>query len=409
MVPTDADSSTLSVFYDLVFLEHDPPVGAFNRPPDDRLAVAEPHPDRPERIANIRHIVDTELGDRTTWRSVTPASREQLARVHDSDYLDSLQDMADRGGGRIIDTTAMSERTYDAARHAAGAAIGAARHALAHSLDDVPYALVRPSGHHAQPTQADGYCYVNNAAVAVADVLAATGVPATDAPADASAGGTDGNETDAEADVGADQVAILDWDVHPANGTQECFYDREDVLVVSLHGDYGVWGPNHPQENSLAERGTGAGEGYTANVPLPPGTGDAGYAEAFDRVVEPAIEAFDPDLLLVSAGQDPSRIDPDGRNLVTTEGFYDLGRRARGLAARTDAGLALVQEGGYQITALAYDTLGALCGALDLDTDADDGPDLDDPFDHLNEYRPPATAWIDDAVDAHAEYWPLDG
>ena len=116
-----------------------------------------------------------------------------------------------------------------------------------------------------------------------------------------------------------------------------------------------------------------------------------------------------PDLLLVSAGQDPSRIDPDGRNLVTTEGFYDLGRRARGLAARTDAGLALVQEGGYQITALAYDTLGALCGALDLDTDADDGPDLDDPFDHLNEYRPPATAWIDDAVDAHAEYWPLDG
>jgi len=375
MVSPDADPSTLSVFYDDVFCEHRPPDGAFDHPPDDRLAATEPHPDRPERIQNIERMIEAELSEITTWRSVTPAARAQLERVHDPEYLDSLPRLADRGGGRIIATTAVSVRTYEAARYAAGAAIEAAHHALRYGLDDIPYALVRPSGHHAQPAQADGYCFVNNVAVAAADVLA----------------------TDR-----AERVAIVDWDVHPANGTQECFYDRDDVLTVSLHNDYGAWGPNHPQENSLAEVGSGVGEGYTVNVPLPPGTGDGGYAEAFERVVDPVVEAFDPDLLLVSAGQDPGQIDPNGRNLVTTAGFSHLGRRVREIAARNDAGLALCQEGGYEITSLAYDTLGALCGVLGTDLA------VESPFDLLAEYRPPATAWIDDAVDAHAEHWSVD-
>jgi len=373
---TGSDPSTLSVFYDPVFLEHRPPDGAFDHPPDDRLAVSEPHPDRPERIENIRRMIERELADHTTWRSVTPASRDQLERVHDPAYLDSLRDLAAQGGGRLIATTAVSERTYDAAEHAAGAAFEAARYAHEYGLGEVPYALVRPSGHHAQPAQADGYCYVNNVAVAAAGLIA----------------------------IGrARRVAIVDWDVHPANGTQECFYDRDDVLAVSLHNDYGAWGPNHPQENSLTEVGDGTGEGYTVNVPLPPGTGDGGYTEAFERVVKPVVAEFDPGCLLVSAGQDPGQVDPNGRNLVTMAGFRDLGRRVREIAARSDAGLALVQEGGYGISSLAYDTLGVLCGATGIETDARD------PFDLLAEYRPPASKWIEDAVEAHDQFWSIEG
>jgi acetoin utilization deacetylase AcuC-like enzyme len=196
-----------------------------------------------------------------------------------------------------------------------------------------------------------------------------------------------------------ERVAVVDWDVHPGNGTQECFYDRDDVLVVSLHNDFGAWGPNHPQTNGLEERGTGPGEGYSVNVPLPPGTGDAGYGFAFDELVEPVVEEFGPDLLLVSAGQDPGQLDPLGRNMVTKSGFEALGQRVRALAAGADAGLALVQEGGYQQSHLAYATLGALEGAIDYETG------VEDPWALLDEHEPPAREWVGEAVDAYADYW----
>ena len=371
----------LAVHYDDVFLEHEAPAGAFALPADDLLAVPEAHPDSPDRIRNIRHVIEHQLDDVTTWEAVTPASREQLTRIHDEDYLRELEAACREatsgvGGERLTPTTGVSERTFEAARHAAGAAIQTAERAMDAGIDEVAYAPVRPSGHHAQPGQADGFCYVNNVAVA-ADHVRATGA--------------------------ADRVAIIDWDVHHGNGTQACFADRDDVLVVSLHNDFGVWGPQHPQTGALEERGEGDGTGYSVNVPLPPGTGDAGYADAFERVVEPIVAAFDPDLLLVSAGQDPGHLDPMARNLVTKDGFEDLGRRVRGLASdHADGHLGIVQEGGYQQSHLPYATLGALEGALGLESD------VDEPFFVLGEYEPPARAWVDEAVEAHAGHWPIE-
>jgi len=361
----------VEVLYDEVFLEHEQPDGAYDLPLRE-TEVAEPHPDRPERLVNIERMLRTHLGEHTAWPTVEPASRAQLQRIHDPDYLDEIEELAASGGGRIEATTGVSEATPEAVRYAAGAAIGAAERTLGTDADTVPYALVRPSGHHAQPARADGYCLVNNVAVAAEHVL----------------------ETDA-----VERVAVVDWDVHPGNGTQECFYDRDDVLVVSLHNDFGSWGPAHPQTSRLDERGEGEGEGYTVNVPLPPGTGNEGYARAFDRIVEPAVSGFDPDLLLVSAGQDGSQMDPNGSNVLTMDGFREMGERTRTLA---DGNLALVQEGGYNVSHLAYCTLGAIEGAVG------ERSGVEDRYDLLEECNPATGEWLDDAVSAYEAFWPVE-
>ena len=363
--------ASLTVYYDDIFLAHDPPGGAFVLPAHDWLAVEEPHPDRPARIRNVRHAIEEALGDLTEWETVEPATREHLARVHDADYLDAFEDATP--GDRLTPETGVGEGTVEAAKHAAGAAVSAAERALESSAEEVVYAPVRPSGHHAQPSTADGFCYLNNVAVAAAHALA----------------------TDR-----AERVAVVDWDVHHGNGTQEAFYGVEDALVVSLQNDFGSWGPHHPQSGGVEETGTGAGEGYTVNVPLPPGTGDSGYARAFEEVVEPVVSEYDPDLLLVSAGQDPGFLDPMGRNVVTKAGFEGMGRRVRRLAdEHADGALALVQEGGYQQSHLAFATVGALEGALGVDAG------VGEPFFPLPENLPPAEAWIETARQAHAEHW----
>jgi acetoin utilization deacetylase AcuC-like enzyme len=364
----------LTVFWDECFLEHEPPAGEFEAEWTGRLAVKESHPDRKERVHNIKHIVEHALADHIEWAAVDPVTDEQLHRVHDRAYVQEFQAFCESGGGRLTAETGANDASYEAARHTAGAAIKAVEAAF--DSDSTPYALVRPSGHHAQPAQADGFCFFNNIAIA-AEHLRATGR--------------------------ADKVAILDWDVHHGNGTQEVFYDRDDVLFISLHNDHWSWDSDaHPQTGDIEEYGTDDGRGYNLNVPLPPGTGDEGYGYAFDRVVEPVIEAFDPDVLLVSAGQDPGTMDPLGRNVVTKDGFEDFGRRARNMAAQyADDRLVLVQEGGYQISHLPYATLGVLEGAIGIDTG------VEDPFAWLDEDIESAQRTVDRIADWFADDWPI--
>lgn len=371
------ENADLTLFWNDRCLDHEAPAGEFEAEWTGRLAVKEPHPDRPERLRNIRHIVEETIDERVRWLGISPATREQLERTHDPEYIDDFEAFCESGGGRLTAETGANEASFDAARYAAGGAIRAAEHAVEGGLDDVPYALVRPSGHHAQPAQADGFCFFNNVAVAADHALATTGT---------------------------ERVAIVDWDVHHGNGTQECFYDRDDVLVVGIHNDHWSWDPEaHPQTGDLDEDGAGAGEGYNVNVPLPPGTGDRGYADVFDRIVEPIVADFEPDLLIISAGQDAGTVDPLGRNVVTKDGFEELGRRARDLAATAaDGHLALVQEGGYQISHLAYATLGVLEGVSGVETG------IDDPMAWMDEDVESARRGIDMIVDYHAANWPLD-
>ena len=361
--------SDLTIFWDDKFLEHEPPAGEFEAEWSGHLAVKEPHPDRKERVRNIKHIVEHTLTNHIEWAAVDSITDEQLHRVHNPEYVQDFKSFCESGGGRLTAETGANEASYQAARHAAGAALRAAEAAC--NDDGIPYALARPSGHHAQPAQADGFCFFNNVAIAAEHLL------------------TTGR---------AERVAILDWDVHHGNGTQEVFYDRDDVLFVSLHNDHWSWDPEtHPQSGDVDEYGIDDGYGYNRNIPLPPGTGDAGYAYAFDQIIEPTIEMFGPDVLLVSAGQDPGTMDPLGRNVVTKEGFEDFGRRAREMASRhADDRLAVVQEGGYQISHLAYATLGVLEGLIDIQTG------IDDPFAWLDEDLESAQHTIDRITEAFA-------
>ena len=367
---------TVSVLWDEIFLDHVPPAGEFEAAWTGRLAVEEPHPDRPARIQNIKHVLKHELSQYCTWEDVSPAIRHQVQRVHSPDYVDELESFCRDGGGRLTAETGANERTYEVAQYAAGAAIAAAKQAIDPRKKAIPYALVRPSGHHAQPTQADGYCFFNNIAIATEAILTTDRI---------------------------ERVAILDWDVHHGNGTQEVFYDRDDVLFVSLHNDHGSWDTDaHPQTGDVDENGVGDGEGYTVNVPLPPGTGDHGYELAFDRLVLPVVAEFSPDVVLVSAGQDPGTVDPLGRNVVTKAGFTILGERIAALAReRANGRLAFVQEGGYQLSHLAYATLGVFEGVLGIDTG------IEDPFDWLDEDFGSTQRVLEEVIAYHSAYWDL--
>lgn len=374
--------SALVVYWDDSYLHHDLAAGTFSLPATDLLAVNEPHPDRPERVRNIRHLLNETITDEEL--AVEPASWADLNTVHESDYLHQIKKASEKGPTRLTSTTVASQGTFRAARHAAGAAIQTARAALESGIETVSYAPVRPSGHHAQSDRSDGFCFINNVAVAAAHLLSTEQV---------------------------ERVAILDWDVHHGNGTQDIFEDRDDVLVISIHNNHGAWDDrSHPQTGQLNERGVGAGEGYTVNIPLPLGTGDQGYEFAFDRLIEPVVSAFEPDILLVSAGQDPGVYDPLGRNVVSPGGFHRLGQWSRRLATEhADGHLGLIQEGGYQISYLAFYTLAVLLGATDRTVELEDSPI--DPLDRTvqwpNTNDELARNHIRDAVRVYDSYWPL--
>ncbi|ELY95764.1 histone deacetylase [Natrialba hulunbeirensis JCM 10989] len=375
-----SNDTSLSVYWHPRTFDHAPPDGAFKLPSMPFLASDEPHPDQPERAKNIRKIIASTFGD-GVFTTADPAPEDAIERVHDPEYVSWLKAFADDGGGYIDGTTtAMNDATFEAAQHAAGAALAATDDALAEDSQSVPYALARPSGHHAQSDRADGFCFLNHAAIAAQHAL--------------------------DTDSAVDRVAIVDWDVHHGNGTQEIFEDRDDVLFLSIHNDHGAWDPTyHPQTGGLEEVGVGDGEGYTVNAPVPPGTGDEGYERVFDRLVDPIVTEYDPDLLIYSAGQDPGPSDPLGRNLVSRDGFRMLGSRAAELASTvTDGQYLILQEGGYQISHLAFATLGVLEGATG---ETHDLPEYGegDPYAWLDEDTGPLVDALEKIREAHGKYW----
>ncbi len=278
------------------------------------------HPESPDRLRAIRKALKGKHG--VSYADADPAEIADVERAHDADYVAEVRAFCEDGGGEWDPDTVAVEETWDASLQSAGLASWAARRAVAG--DDgrrTPFALGRPPGHHAVYDDAMGFCFLNNAAVAAEHALRTT-------------------------DVG--RVAILDWDVHHGNGTQDIFYERGDVFYGSIHED-GLY----PGTGDVEETGDGEGEGTTMNVPLPPGAGDLAYLETFERCFAPALAAFDPDLVLVSAGFDAHRHDPISRMHVSTDGYGALARCAADLAEESDGALAFVLEGGYGLDTLS--------------------------------------------------------
>jgi len=365
---------TLDVVWHDDALSHDTGSGVFEQPPSPLLAEPELHPENAVRLRNMKAILERgPLAPRVRWREGRYAEPEELALVHEPGYVESVREFCAAGGGVLTWSTPVTEASWPAALAAAGTTLAAAEAVLA-GKTKVAYALVRPPGHHAQPAQADGYCLFSNVALAVERARRA----------------------------GVERVAVLDWDVHHGNGTQECFYDRADVLTVSLHMRHGAWSEAHPQTGAPGEVGSGAGEGLNVNVELPPGTGDGAYLRAFEQVVAPVVDRFAPDLLLVACGQDANQFDPGGRQCVTMDGFRRLGEGARALAERhCDSRLVLAQEGGYARSYSAFCLHATLAGVLGVPQE------LEDPCAYLPDDPAHADREIASVRAALGPYWAL--
>ncbi|HEY7730585.1 MAG TPA: hypothetical protein VH950_06755 [Gaiellaceae bacterium] len=366
-------AAELAVYWHPAVLAHDTGSGLWESPPSDLLAVQELHPENAERVENMRSVLERgPIAARLAWRDGRFATVDELLVVHDEDYVAAIHAASEAGGRRATATTVLSAGSWKALQASAGTSIAAADGAIAGEAP-VTYALVRPPGHHAAPAREDGYCFFNNAALAAERFRAA----------------------------GAERVAIVDWDVHHGNGTQACFYDRDDVLTISIHMRHGSWGPSHPETGAPGESGLGAGAGHNVNVELRPGSGDAAYAEAFERIVAPVLARYRPDAVIGASGQDASTFDGNGRMNVSMDGFHRIGRRLRDSAERAGAPLVLVQEGGYARTYAAYCLHATLEGVLGSERL------LADPLAYLPDDPAHARADLDAACAEHAERWGL--
>ncbi|WP_459548314.1 class II histone deacetylase [Nocardia sp. X0981] len=274
------------------------------------------HPDTKRRFHEL--VAVSGLLDRLHPVRAVPASEEDILRVHTPEHLARIKEesLLPKGGDAGDGCSPFGRGGYEIAALSAGGAIQLVAQVVAGTID-TGYALVNPPGHHATRASGMGFCIFNNVSIAAAY---------------------------AREVLGLERIAIVDWDVHHGNGTQEIWYSDPSVLTVSIH-QHLCFPPN---SGFRAERGTGAGEGYSLNIPLPPGSGDAAYSYALDEVVIPALRAFRPELVIVASGFDASILDPLARQMVTSAGFAQLTRRMLDTAAEVCSGrIAFVQEGGY--------------------------------------------------------------
>jgi acetoin utilization deacetylase AcuC-like enzyme len=277
------------------------------------------HPERAERI----RALEAEL-ERRHWlgwerREAPRASEEQLLAVHTPEHLRAVRELSAREGAFDLDTP-LSEGSWEAALHAAGGACALVDTLLSEG-ERTGFAALRPPGHHAERARAMGFCLFSNVAVAARHALDS---------------------------LGADRVFVLDWDVHHGNGTNAIFHESPEVLFVSIH-QY----PFYPGTGPLADVGSGPGEGFSLNLPVPGGSGEDVFLSLVEHIAVPAARQFRPHLILISAGFDAHRADPVGGCALETSSYGELARRARALADELSVPVGAVLEGGYDVDALA--------------------------------------------------------
>ena len=276
----------------------------------------------PEQAARIPAI-EGELAKRD-WLGFTrvrspEVKRETLCAVHPERYVEAIEAASARGHGHVDPDTLVSAGSFEAALHGAGGAVALVDTLLA---GDAPtgFSAHRPPGHHAESARAMGFCLFNSVAVAARHALDAGGL---------------------------ERVMILDWDVHHGNGTNDIFHASNEVLFVSIHQS-----PLYPGTGAASDAGSGAGAGFTVNLPVAPGSGDEVFCSLVEHVVSPLAREWGPQLVLVSAGYDAHREDPLANCTVSDEGFATMTRSVSSVAGELGAPLGAVLEGGYALGAL---------------------------------------------------------
>ncbi|MCK4375282.1 MAG: histone deacetylase [Candidatus Brocadiae bacterium] len=300
--------ATTGFVYDEVFLQHE---------------TGPAHPESPRRLeAIVNRLEEKGLLARLAEFARRPAAQEWILTVHSKQYVAHVEKSC-RQGAAYLDSpdTPISARSYEAAVEAVAGVLSAVDAVVDGTVENA-FCAVRPPGHHAQRDRAMGFCIFNNVAIAARYVQKRHNLP---------------------------RVLIVDWDVHHGNGTQRAFYDDPTVLYFGVH-QY----PFYPGTGAESEQGAAEGKGYTINVPLPAGSGDAEFTRALQEKLKPAALAFKPDFVLISAGFDAHEADPLGGMRVTSEGFAELTRIVKGIAEKCCQGrLVSVLEGGYDLKALA--------------------------------------------------------
>ncbi len=291
------------------------------------------HPERPERREAVAAGVRDAARDALLEAPFEPATDDEILAVHDRAYLDLLEDADRRGGGWLDPDTYIAAGSMRVTRLAAGATLRAAVGVVGGEAE-VAFAVVRPPGHHARADRGSGFCLLNNVAIAAAGLRA----------------------------LGhARRIAIIDWDVHHGDGTQEIFDADADLCYASTHQF-----PFYPGTGGAQDRGTGAAVGTKHNHPLSAGDGNDAFVAAWRDELLPAVEAFAPHAILVSAGYDAHQADPLAELQVTVDGYAEVSRMVGALSRRLGLpGVALTLEGGYDLDALRASTAATVNGILE--------------------------------------------
>jgi acetoin utilization deacetylase AcuC-like enzyme len=317
------------------------------------------HPDTPGRLVAIERALSEKGWLGWERREAPPADEAQLSLVHSRALIEQLKEMAIAGGGAVDADTFVGEPSYRAALHAAGSACEMTR-ALVEGEASVGFCGVRPSGHHAEPGRAMGFCLFNNVAIAAESAIC---------------------------ELGLRRVFILDWDVHHGNGTAESFRRRPDVLFASIHQ-----GGIYPGTGGLGDSGSGPGEGYTINLPVPAGSEEDLWLSLLEHIVLPAARSFEPELVLISAGFDAHRADPLASCRLEAGSFAEMTRHVRDFAEQAGTPVGAVLEGGYEPAALAESVCATLAALSSDEPPRSSAPE----------------ALLTSRAAAHvADYWPL--
>lgn len=301
------------------------------------------------------------------------ATRDEIEYFHTPAYVDNVKELSDTTGGDAGDHAIVGRGSYEIALLSTGGAIQAVDSVMEGEVDNA-YALTRPPGHHAEADFGIGFCIFNNVAIAAKH---------------------------AQQKYGLERILVLDWDVHHGNGTEKAFYNDPNVAFFSVHQHL-----SFPNNTGYKEDvGEGKGKGYNINIPLPPGTGDAGYIAAFESIIAPIADEFQPELILISAGQDPGMFDPLGRMMMTADGFGQITDVMMRLADKhCDGKIVLCHEGGYSNGYVPFCTLRIIEQLSGIKTDVED-PFVEGSQGYPDKLYSNQKEAINEIINVQKQYW----